>query len=187
MMKLVQTILRDVVEDKILLDQGDLAVALLGLAEAFNTVAGELPGFVEITHQSTGKDLKGAILSLPLKHQMPLLHLFSQTVASVVTRPAPLEITAGEPTLGPIPQVCEPAAPWDGIDRRRKHLEEEEKRKLKTWLIKATFIFIAPIPCILVGAVVAIGVRSGTVPDGPVVNSIMSTATEILKLIFAAS
>lgn len=64
---------------------------------------------------------------------------------------------------------------------------EIEQRRLRHWLIRAGVIIIAPIPCMVVGAGIVIGVRTGVMPENAAFTSIITTATEILKLIFEAS
>lgn len=62
-----------------------------------------------------------------------------------------------------------------------------DERRLRHWLVKAAFMVLAPIPCLIAGAMVVIAVREGIMPDGALSSSLMSTATEMLKLIFTSS
>lgn len=184
---MVNTFLEGVVDGSSLLDQGDLAVALLGLVEAYNTLLLHPDDFVRLAHTATGLELKTAIATLEIPDQARLLGIFRRSLLTPVGRLKPLPVPA-KPVTGATPlfTVTEPPdtdpLPTEcGVD-----FEAVEKRKLKTWLIKGTFFLFAPIPCILVGATVAISYKSGALPDSVLASGIMSTATEIVKLIFGA-
>lgn len=61
-----------------------------------------------------------------------------------------------------------------------------EDRQLKHWVVRTMVLVVAAISLIIVGAITAIGVRSGDFTQGPVVDSIINAAITILKLVFAA-
>lgn len=196
-MKLVDTYLADARDDLALLDHGELAIALIGLAEAYNNVAVGTPAYAELTTDTTGGQLKSAISALKLPMQVDLMYFYSgsRKGGSGLSRPMPLLPTVPDTVPAPIPSsnpaavvsvplATTPVAAPRPMDNPTNESEEIERRKLRAWLVKGAFWAVAPIPCLVVGAMIAIGVRSGQMPDGVVVSSIMSTATEILKLLF---
>lgn len=65
--------------------------------------------------------------------------------------------------------------------------EAREERKMRHWLIKAAIWLFGPMILLVVGATIAIGVRSGVMSDNPAFSSIVGTAMEILKLIFSSA
>lgn len=60
-----------------------------------------------------------------------------------------------------------------------------EDRKLKHWVVRTVVLVFAAVALIIVGAITAIGVRTGDFTQGPVVDSIINAAITILKLVFA--
>lgn len=58
-------------------------------------------------------------------------------------------------------------------------------RRLRYWLIRVGVVALAPIPCMVVAAMMIIGVQKGAIPDNPFSNTLVSGAVEILKLIFS--
>lgn len=64
--------------------------------------------------------------------------------------------------------------------------EAVEKRKLRTWLIKAGFICASVFMVAVLGATVALGYKQGVMPDSSVLTGFINTAGEVLKLIFSS-
>jgi len=223
-MNLTDTYLKGVSDTLPLIDQGELAVALVGLAEAANHYIRKRSTGKELTEVSTGTELKESLNALRLADRIRVLDIYQSALKEMsTTRPSPLELTdltrpprPPSPTLPAAPDAPlsprvappnfmdvllgtdkKPAQPAP-VDHGVKHvpeyvpktLEEQqdlEDRRLRRWLVKMGFWFAIVFVSMVVGATFAIAVRSGQMPDGVVVNSVLNTASEILKLIFSNS
>ena len=64
--------------------------------------------------------------------------------------------------------------------------DEKEDRHFRRWLIKSAVYLLGSLVFLIVGATIAIGVKTGVVSDNPAFASIVNTAMEILKLIFTS-
>lgn len=170
-MQLARAVLRNVDESKPLSEQGDLAIPLLGLAEAYNSLHERCAAHVEIVESTTGAQLIAAIGELRLKDQVALLHLYRDNLRMVSRanhQPAPSSASAGASQLD-----------------RLKALEEEERIKFHALARKVLLLTAAPIPPLLTGAMIAISWNKGLIVDSVIAKGLMSTATEMLKLIFS--
>jgi hypothetical protein len=211
-MKLTDTYLKSVSDDLALIDQGEFAVALVGLAEAHNTYSAQREGGIELRETSTGRELKEAIGKLRMRDQIRVLDIYSSALREMATtRPAPLEFldtmplppappgrvpvappgfmetVSGAPPVPIPPLVAVPPPPVAPVACTLAEQEAAEDRKLRRWLVKTGFWFVMVFVSMVVGSILTIAVRSGQMPDGVVTNSVLSTATEILKLIFSSS
>jgi len=214
-MKLIDTYLKSVSDDLPLIDQGELAVALVGLAEAHNTYAMRRSSGVELTETSTGRELKEALTKLRMHDQIRVLDIYQRALKEIATtRPAPLDFQETEPHPPPAlppapvrppvappgfyeiitgkkppepPAMPVPPPPFIPMPTTLAEQQELEDRKLRRWLMKTGFWFVIIFISMVTGSILTIGVRSGQMPDGVVVNSVLSTASEILKLIFSNS
>lgn len=212
-MNLTDTYLKGVSDTLPLVDQGELAVALVGLAEAANYYSRKRAGGKELTEVSTGTELKESLNSLRLADRIRVLDIFQTALKEMSsTRPSPLELTdltrpprpPAPPTDPQPPSTVAPPGFMEVLlgDSKNKPIpadlpeyvpktlaeqQELEDRRLRRWLVKTGFWFVVVFISMVVGAIIAIAVRSGQMPDGVVVNSVLSTASEILKLIFSTS
>lgn len=174
-MRLVQTVLKDVDEHLPLHAQGDASIPLLGLAEACNSVGAKREGYVELTEKSTGAELKSALSGMRLKDQIAVLQIFREGMRAVTrlsSAPMPL-----------YEDFTHSAWPSNAKDRLEQ-LEAEERIRFRAkarWILLVTF---APIPPLIIGAMIAISWYKGVGMDSAVVKGIVNTATEMLKLIF---
>lgn len=174
-MKVVQAALRDVADTLRLDAQGDLTLPLLELAKAYNSLVSKHEEYFELTEASTGKELKIAVAALKLKEKVSLLHLFRDSVR-VITRAK----------IQPPPEAAKPGQVHQesSMAERLKAMEEEEKIKFRALARKVLLFTLAPLPPLLVGAVVAIAWSKGHMLDSGLVNGFMSTVLEMFKLIF---
>ena len=213
-MNLTETYLKDVHDDLPLIDQGELAVALVGLAEAHNQFSRKRASGVELTETSTGAELKAAITALRMADRIRVLDIYQTAIKELATtRPSPLEMRDLErPSRNtPAPPVAPPVGPpgWmevvtgkkppppppppaavevpEFVPKTLSEQQDLEDRKLRRYLVKTGFWFIVVFVSMVTGSILTIAVRSGQMPDGVVVNSVLSTASEILKLIFSNS
>ena len=115
-----------------------------------------------ISDQSTGLQFKQAMAELDPAEKVTLL--FEYLVATSAASPLAHLVVNSE-----------------------ERVQARENLKLKHWLIKATVWFLGPVVFLVVGAAIAIAVRTGVAADNPAFNSIISTAMEILKLIFSST
>lgn len=111
-----------------------------------------------ITLQSTCGELKKALSQLPPAEKITLLYEY--LVSTSINSPIASAMLSSE---------------------------AREQRKMKYWLVKSAVWMLGPIIFLVVGAAIAIGVRTGVMTDNPAFNSIISTAMEILKLIFTSA
>lgn len=111
-----------------------------------------------ITLQSTCGELKKALSQLPPAEKITLLYEY--LVSTSINSPIASVMLSSE---------------------------AREQRKMKYWLVKAAVWMFGPIVFLVVGAAIAIGVHTGVMTDNPAFNSIISTAMEILKLIFTSA
>jgi hypothetical protein len=175
-MKLVQAVLRGIAEDQPLQDQGDLSIALIGLADAYNSLHERCADHVEITEASTGRQLMKALAHLKLKDQVTLLHLYRDSVRMIHranSQPPPELAPPGKVTSS------------DPLAARLAALEAEERIKFRALARKVVLFAAAPIPPLLAGSMVAISWQKGNMVDNVIAKGLMSTATEMLKLIFS--
>lgn len=173
-MKLVQAVLKSVARDKQLQNQGDLSMPLMGLAQAYNDMAQGHNDFIELSETSTGRELMLALSGLELKDKVALLHIFKDTCKIIDRVSAPTAV--GQDGTDAL----------DDQDRRLvrlQTLELEEKIKFRALARKVVLFAIAPIPPLIVGAMIAIAYSKGHV-DSALADGLMRTATEMLKLIF---
>lgn len=174
-MRLVHTVLKDVNEQLPLHAQGEASIPLLGLAEACNSIGGHREGYVELTEASTGADLKATLSGMRLKDQIAALQIFRDGMRAV-TRLSSAPIPLFE-------EFTHSAWPTTAKDRLEQ-LEAEERIRFRAkarWILLVAF---APIPPLIIGAMIAVSWYKGVGMDSSVVKGIMNTATEILKLIF---
>lgn len=171
-MRLVQAVLNDIEEHQPLMNQGDFSVALIGLAEACNTFGEQVDHYTPLTEHSTGAQLKLALEALRLKDQVALLQTYRAWLRAInkfSSSPIPLESSHD---------------PLTSTKERIALLEAEERIRFRSrarWILLLTF---APIPPLIVGAMVAVSWYKGIGMDSAVVKGIVATASEMLKLIF---
>lgn len=128
------------------------------LIEQYNAIALKDDDLPLMNERSTGAELKAAIGRVEPELQVTLLYKYS-----VATK------TLDNPTL---------------YNQDPVKLEE---RKLRIYLAKLMTTVFAVGFCLIVGAMVAISVKSGDLPNEGVVKSLMSTAGEIIKVILGSS
>ncbi|MNU19567.1 hypothetical protein D3C71_77960 [compost metagenome] len=217
-MNLTDTYLKGVSDTLPLIDQGELAVALVGLAEAANHYIRKRTDGKELTEVSTGSELRESLNSLRLADRIRVLDIFQSALKEMsTTRPSPLEFTdlsrPPRPPASPVAPtdlpVCVPSnvappgfmevllgdgkkkpelpPPPEYVPKTLAEQQELEDRRLRRWLVKTGFWFVVVFTSMVLGAVIAIAVRSGQMPDGVVVNSVLTMASEVLKLIFSNS
>lgn len=174
-MKLVKVVLRDCADATPLQDQGDLALPLLGLAEAYNGMRKKsYPLLPEIEETSTGAQLKHALAKMRVHDKVAVLHIYRdslRTMQRINTQPAAEESADSESTA------------VESITTRLEALEAEERIRVRGLARRLMLYAVAPIPPFLVGGVVILAAVKGYMPDSTMVKTFMETVTAILKLI----
>jgi hypothetical protein len=155
-MILVRAILKGIADDRAL--DGHLLVAspLRDLVEQYNKIALHNDHLPKIIALSTGLQLKEAIHQLDPEEQVALLHKYSVATKS--------------------------------LDTPDEYSDESLKTDIKQFRLfaaKALLVLIILITFIMIGATIAIAVKGGTLPNDGVLKTIVSTAGEIIKVIFS--
>lgn len=174
-MKLVANVLKDVAVDQQLQDQGELSMALLGLAEAYTQRVSNTPDPVEINPTSTGRELMIAISGLRMKDKVVLLQLYKDARKAqerANTQPPPEDVKPGE--------VSNASSQL----QRLEALEAEERIKFRALARKVALFALAPIPPFIAGTWFVISWQKGDLGDSAIASGLMTTVTEIFKVIF---
>jgi hypothetical protein len=166
-MRLVNAVLRDLDDRKTVADQGDAVLPLLAMADAYNSVAKAKPQFKEVTENTNLHDFKTAVAKLRVKDKVAVLQIYRESarVVGLFTSRAPAE------------DLQTPS-------ERLAQMEAEERIRFRSLAKRVVLFLFAPIPPIIAGAMAAISWYKGVGMDSAVINSIVLTATEVLKLIF---
>lgn len=108
--------------------------------------------------QSTGGEFKLALSKLDAADKVALLY----------------DYLVGTTPTGPLASVLQSA-------------DKKADLNFKRWLAKAAVLVVSSLLFLIVGAMIAISVKSGAVSNNPAFTSIVNTAMEILKLIFSSA
>jgi len=152
-MSLVRAILRGIADDRPIDRHISIASPLRDLIEQYNKVAITDDNLPPITALSKGSELKEAIDKMDPEIQVKLLHKYSQSTK-----------TLNEPTT----YAEEPS--------------KVEERKFKIWVAKIALLFVSILMLVVIGAIIAISVKSGTIANEGLISTIMTAATEIIKV-----
>jgi len=162
-MQLIDHVLVDVKNDLTIAEQMTRSHALLSLFSGLNNVillrtnnlANEETLVVQL---DTGHYLKQRLMGLPASDQHRLLSLYLDK--------------KGEDAL----QQSQ-VTPDDEVVR--------EERKLKHWIVKASFIAGCILICFTIGSITTILVNNHQLPSNEVLSTVMKTTVDIIKLIFS--
>ena len=76
---------------------------------------------------------------------------------------------------------------WNTVHGRNTESEAvRDERRQRHWMIKAGTIFAGSLALVVVGAMMAIANKNGELPDSAILNGLLKTAGEILKVIIGA-
>lgn len=154
-MPFIKQLLKSIPDAHVIGEFLSISAPVKDLVDGYNKIANEDGNdLVPITEESTGADLKEALEKLDMADQVRLLAAYGEAMKHRDTHSLYVE----DP-------------------------EKRDERQLRIWVVKAFTTFVMFIGTLIIGAVVAMGWRTG-VMDGAIVNGVMSTATEIFKLIF---
>ena len=155
-MALVRAILKGIADDRALDGHLSAASPLRDLVEQYNKMALHNDHLPKIMNLSSGSQLKNAIALLDPELQVKLLHKYSVATKS----------------------LDQPEEYADSIP--------SEERKFRLFAAKVLLGGIVLIGCIMIGATIAIAVKGGDLPNNGVLEALVTTAGEIIKVIFAA-
>lgn len=137
------------------------------IAKRVNAIPADTVMHALITPDTTGQELKETVTALPAQYQLEVL----QSLFAVRTRPvvdvAPVPVPPPPPTA--------------------EQVDAMEDKKLRRWVTKAIVIVMCCMGLMLMGAVVAVAIRSGQLPDTAVLGGWYSFVQEIAKLIFTGT
>lgn len=129
---------------------------LAHLVEDYRTFVKETDTPVkDVDETTTGSQFKTLLEAVPPVFQVKMLNKFTESVQSIRN-----------------PYIFE-------------HPKDIEERRLKHWVIKVMVVVVALMICLITGMTMASAVWQGVVPDDSLITSLMSAATEILKLIIS--
>ncbi len=154
-MSIVEDVLRNIPDSTLLSKQK--APSILALVAAYQERMQVNDDLPRLTETFTGRDLKEAIGKLAAEDQVTLLHNYN---------------------------VASHQAIFPGPAFTPEQLEAAEDKKLKRFMIKGLFFTAIGILISIVVAVAIVGTIRGDV-DLSVVNGLITTAVEIIKLIFS--
>lgn len=154
---LLDAVLRGIDDNAPVADRMDRSEALKTLIDGYQQYTHNDATLPSINSLTTGAELKWAIALLNPHVQVTLLKKYSDTVLGVPTVPV--------------------------IPMEAPHVTEE--RRLRHWFLKFLAWLATSIIVVMTLAVVSTIVKSNSLPDGSIFSSIMSTAVEILKLVFS--
>ena len=163
---MVQTILKDISDDIVLLNLSENDGTLYDLYNAYLEIEGSVPGAVKLEDTATGKELKAAIEALPGKEILRLINIY-----------------ANEPV---VPSAVTNSTVQDDL-RATVVNKVWNDTILRRFIVKAVLITALVLLVATFGAALTIAVVSGKISDGVVVNTMMNSAMEIVKLIFGFS
>lgn len=154
---LVEQILKGIGDKRLLSDHKPGPSPLDDLIQGYSKKAAHNDDLPNLAEEATGRDLKNAIKLMDPEDQVTLLYKYSQATGSLMD-----------------PSVYS------------EHPKDAEERRLRHWFIKAGFYLAAVLLLMVTGAVVVLGSLRGEMSN-PLASGILSTALEILKLIFSTS
>lgn len=177
-MKVVQVALRAVADDKKLSEQGELMLPLIELAEAYNKLAHKQQDFFELSEHSGGRELKIALAGLRMKDKLALLQVF-QTAMQAISQ-------ANHTNHAGYDELDEPGRLTTHLssDERLAQMEQEERIKFRSLARKVALFAVAPIPPFIAGTWFVFSWQKGALSDSVIANGLMTTVTEIFKVIF---
>lgn len=155
-MGLLLQVLKAIDDNKTISERLGKSEALRKLVDEYTVHQDQDASLPTLTNLTTGRELKSALDMLPPEHQLSILTNYFHKVHG----------------SSPPGQIVETPV-------------QIEERKLRHWFVKFATAAIAAILLIMVGAVVSVIIKTGTLPNASIFTSIMTTATEILKLIFS--
>jgi hypothetical protein len=178
-MHLVNKVLEVVDDAKTLHEQGEHTPSLLVMASMVNSLSTKLGHQRLNLKTSIGLQLKEALKKLPRDRQVELLTEFGGDTDFSALGPDSIPHTTQTPYM--------PAIPYPGItteDHPMMLQEIIEDRRLKRWVIRCAMYVCMSLFLVMMGAVVALAWRGG-LADGAVISSLMTTASEVLKIIIS--
>lgn len=129
--------------------------AITNLANSYNEKAILRVDLVGLQDDAKGADLRAGLATLDVEDQVKLLNNYCNDINGI----APAGDSCTES-----PSV-------------------RDTRNFKFWVIKWMIVVVCIIMLIVTGAVAAIGLRSGVFANGPLIDSILTMATEIIKFL----
>lgn len=188
-MRLAELVLRKVKDDKHLTDQIASSKAICELVKNYNNIALRPPatrmraddndtGLYTVTGETYGSDLKRYISYLPSAEQLKLLNLYLTHFP---------HSDKGDVIHEELDDIDQIDAGDDPAPAKPESDAAKEDRKLRHWAIKVfvyAFLFFATL---VIGAMIAVMYHNHAMPDAGVFKAVMSTATEVLKILFQST
>lgn len=157
---LVHSVLKGVADDEPVMQCMLVSSALHDLVVHYNAQVIKQPALPALTPTMTGKEFKIAFALMAPEMQVQLLYHYQTSQTSPASAPAP-----------------------DIAD----HLVAFEERQLRHFALRVLIGVLAFVSCLMMGAVITVAVKSGVMQDGKVANTLVDTATEIIKFILTTS
>lgn len=154
--ELLEDILRGISDDRLLVNRREEASPLGDLIDSYKKASQNNDNLETLNSDWTGRDLKEAIKKVPSDEQLTMLYKYMVAVKS-------------------------PGDPFSYAE----HPREADERRHRHWIVKTAVVSAILMTFAIIGAVIALAVSSGQVEKGVMVDTFMSTALEILKLVFS--
>lgn len=155
---LVHAILKGIADHRPIDNHISIPSPLRDLIEQYNKVAINNDNLPNILASSTGADLKKAVGMMDPEIQVAILHKYSVATKTLDTP----TVYAEDPVR---------------VDERRFRL----------YVAKLLITGVIVLALIVIGAVIALSVKSGAIANEGLISTIMTTATEIIKVILGSS
>lgn len=170
-MRVIRTVLQHVSDDLILGKQTLWDGPLAELVIKFNSAAlaaglNQRFGFTEVTPDTLGRDFKFYMAQLPPESKMQLLEGYLER-------------------HGAPPLVLRPPNSLPTEDEDLTLAQEE--RRLKHWMLKIRAygaVVLVVLFFLILGAMIVLMVQDHKLPDNAIFGTLLSTATEIVKVLF---
>ncbi len=163
-MSLVQAVLKGIKDDRQIAAHLVVGTPLWTLIETYNKVAMNDDNLPAIMSSTTGGEMKVAIGLMQPDVQVAILHKYCQSTKTL--------------DVHPVVPVVIPATNDETL--------RVEERKFKLYIAKLFMTGLMILMFVVVGAVIAISVKNGELANEGLISTIMTTAGEIIKLIFSS-
>lgn len=158
---LLNQILSDIGDDKLLSDYRDeasepLAKAVLGLVSDYRDKGLSNTHYRSLPANATGADLKQAIALMDSEDQISLIYQYNATRRGAVADG----------------QTC------------LENPKDRDERQFRHSILRVVVYVVCGCLMMMVGAVCAIGIRTGVITGGPFLDAFLATVMEAIKILY---
>lgn len=155
---LARKVLEGIADDRLLGDRRIGNSPYGDLIDGYAQLASTNDNLPSVQEDWTAGDLKEAIAQVPAEQQVVLLYKYVHATKSL-------------------------SDPWTYAETPAAR----DERRHKHWMAKMLLTCAILVIFMILGAMIVLGVKSGDVESGPMVDTFLNTVLEIMKLIFSSS